>query len=72
MIKRNTDSEESKKFWEYVDKAAKEVDSWPEYKKHSLCKRGDCIFHPKEDCRPNNGLERAIKKAKEYDKDDSN
>lgn len=63
-IKRNLDTEENRKFWGCGDIVAEEVDSWPDHQKHSLCKRGDCAFHRGEDCRPDNGLERAIKRVK--------
>jgi len=35
-IKRNMDSEESREFWESVKKSAKEVESWPDWKRGGM------------------------------------
>ena len=68
-IKRNLKTQENRDFWDFVKRTAEEVDNWPEYKRHTLCHKGDCAFHPGENCRPNNGIERAVKRARKLKND---
>ena len=36
MMKKNLDTEENRKFWEFVEKTAKEVESWPDWMKFPI------------------------------------
>jgi len=36
-LKKKRDSPESQAFWSYIEKTAKEVYSWPDWKKGSRC-----------------------------------
>lgn len=38
---RKLDTPENRAFWAGVDKAAKEIESWPEWKKNCFKKRGN-------------------------------
>ena len=37
-VTKNLSTEETHKFWAHVEKKAKEVDSWPEWKKSGVAK----------------------------------
>lgn len=45
-LERDLSTRENRDFWDWVEKAAEEVDSWPQWKRGGL--------------KPLNGLERAI------------
>ncbi len=50
-LKKNKDTEESRKFWEYVEKTAAEVSIWPDWKKG-----GSANVHEQEQSQINPGI----------------
>jgi hypothetical protein len=36
-LRKNTDTEENKKYWDFVEKTAHEVSAWPEWMRGASC-----------------------------------